>query len=276
MLESLGYANGQASGLRALAVGKSIPVLTVRGTGGGAGASLVVAGLAHGLGRYYRTLVLDYRSGEGSLASIMGLRVRFDGRSVVNGEVPWSHVRVPVVPHVDYIGLGRGTIERMTIHHWRALAVLMRQYDLVLVDGDGQMLRSALGNALPLMLLVADGARSMGGMAADMFAAPREGSLGLVINRVGSVTDCRQIRERVRHWVGGRVEIVDFGGLPLARLGDSDRQWRMVGREDFSLPSLPDTLIRLPEAVQAWLANQLMDGSMNSHRVSGQGMGMRA
>lgn len=144
MLESVGYANEQASGLRALSIRKTIPILTVRGTGSGAGASLVVAGLAHGLGRYYRTLVLDLHSGRGSLAAIMGLRVRFDGRSVVNGEVPWSRVRVPVVPQVDYIGLGRGAVERATSRHWHAMDMLMRQYDLVVVDGDSQVLGPVL------------------------------------------------------------------------------------------------------------------------------------
>lgn len=249
MRESAGWVNDQASGLRALAGRGAIPLVTVRSGTRGAGASLVVAGLASGLGLHYRTLLVDMHTGKNSLGSIMGLRVRFDGRSVTEGGMPWSKIRVPVAPQVDYLRWV-GDVTGMA-RHIQGLASLLRHYDLVLVDGGDKAFPWVFEGTVPMTLLVVDGRQCHG----PGFALPN-GEMGMVVNHVDSPRALPLAREEVRRWLGGRRALADFGGLPLAPSRGSDSQYAVIGMGDLPVLPLPTALVRLQEKVLDWVASQ--------------------
>lgn len=249
MRETVGWANDQASGLRTLTGRGATPLLTVRSSNRGAGASLVVAGLTTGLGLHYRTLLVDMHTGQDSLGSIMGLRVRFDGRSVTEGGLPWSKIRVPVAPQVDYLRL----VSDVTgmARHLQGLAGLLRHYDLVLVDGGDKALPWAFEGTVPMTLVVMDGRQCQG----PRFVLP-DGEIGMVVNHVNSPRALPQAREGVMRWLGGRRALVDFGGLPLAQSRGSDSQYESIGMGDLPVLPLSAALARLQARVLDWVAAQ--------------------
>lgn len=256
MLDPLVGVNEQARGLRGLADARPLAVVTVVGGRAGAGASLVAAGLAHGIGAYGRALVLDEQQGACSLATILGLRVRYDGRSVTQGKLSWSKARVPLENQVDYLSLARLAPSSYGQAEASELYALARQYDLVIVDGAvGKLAQrlAAIGQINVFTLVVMDEAMSSTTWPAIWRPwGGAQGALGFVVNHVRSPAHTVRRQEQMIQWASIRgIELHDFGQLPWAPMVNKPDYFCRTGQ--LPMLSLPAALEQLQGQVVSWV-----------------------
>ena len=252
----VGY--GQASGLRHLLQQRALPVVTVVGARSGAGASLVAAGLVAGLGQLGRTLVLDERHGQCVLGDILGLRVRFDARSVIDGQLEGSRARVPVGHGVDYISMARlmsGHTSRAHGAAWRRLYALASRYDRVVVDGHAWDLAQRLamgGKVVASTLVVVDEGTQRTDLEWALARVGEVSRVGFVVNRTLGASDDGRIGGMIEQMAQHHgYDASDMGSLPLAQRYVSDRQYDLGAAGSQAL-SLPVALQRLQARVLAW------------------------
>ncbi|WP_297448446.1 hypothetical protein [Ferrovum sp.] len=248
----------QASGLRRLISPQHCRIFTVLGSRQGAGASLVVAGLACVGDCVSSMLVLDEHLGPRHLGRILNLRMRYDARQVLEGHLDWDRTLVSIAPQVDYLNLGRVKATPAAVP-WSGLVALARQRSHVLVDsaspGLAQRIRGTHENTHASVLWVIDEADSWTACQKRLSHSLQHSptAVGAVINRAMSWDKVLEWQERCRTLVQSiGLEYRDFGFLPLVQRSLHDTQWRFDKERVLPSVSLPQSLIRLRAQVLSW------------------------
>ncbi|WP_298207066.1 hypothetical protein [Ferrovum sp.] len=271
----------QASGLRRLISPQHCRILTVLGSRPGAGASLVVAGLARAGEGASSMLVLDEHLGPRHLGRILNLRLRYDARQVLEGHLDWARTLVSIGPQVDYLNLGRVKATPAAVP-WSGLVALAHQRTHVLVDsaspGLAQRIRGLHENTRASVLWVIDEADSWTAcqkrLSHSLHHSPT--AVGGVINRATSWDRVLEWQGRCRTLVQSiGLEYRDFGFLPLAQRSPHGTQWRFDRKGGLPSVSLPQSLIRLRVQILSWDPGVQIQSTAQGNESNGFSWGER-
>ena len=248
----------QASGLRRLISPPHCRILTVLGSRPGAGASLVVAGLACIGDHASSMLVLDEHRGPRHLGRILNLRLRYDARQVLAGHLDWAQALVSIGPQVDYLNLERVKATPAAVP-WSGLVALAHQRTHVLVDSASlelaRRIRGHHENTRASVLWVIDEADSWPACQKRLsqLLSHSPTAVGGVINRATNGDRVLEWQGRCRALVQSiGLEYRDFGFLPLAQRPAHDTQWRFNTMGGLPSVSLSQSLMRLRTQILSW------------------------